>query len=89
MLLELGFPQLGPTVIHEDNQAVINMVNNSKPATRARHVDVQFFVIQEWRARKEIKLEYIADGATKALGWTLHSRHARRAMGHHRPAYAR
>jgi hypothetical protein len=28
-----------------------------------------------------------ADGATKALGWTLHSRHARRSMGHYGPPY--
>jgi hypothetical protein len=25
----------------------------------------------------------VADGSTKALGWTLHARHARRAIGHY------
>jgi hypothetical protein len=94
VLNELGIKQGEPTMLYEDNQAVINIVNHSQPTSRTRHVAIQTFAIQEWRARKEIKLDYIstetnvADGLTKGLGWTLHSRHARRAMGHHRPAYA-
>ena len=94
VLDELGFVQDGPTMLHEDNQAVINIVNNSQPTSRTRHVAIQTFAIQEWRAKKEIKLAYIptevnvADDLTKGLGWTLHARHVRRAMGHHRPTYA-
>jgi len=94
VLFELGFPPSGPTILHEDNQAVINIVNNSKPTSRARHVEIQFFAIQEWRRRKQVELKYIdtrintADAETKALGWTLHSRHSRRMLGHVRPAYA-
>ena len=94
VLNELGFVQGEPTMLYEDNQAVINIVNHSQPTSRTRHVAIQTFAIQDWRASKEIKLGYIstetniADGLTKGLGWTLHSRHARRAMGHHRPAYA-
>ena len=93
VLQELGFPQDGPTKIYEDNQAVLNMVNNSKPTPRARHVDVQYFAIQEWRERGDIELKYIpteinnSDAGTKALGWVLHSRHVQRSMGHVRPAY--
>ena len=93
VLIQLGFPQEGPTLLHEDNQAVINIVNCSQPTSRTRHVAVQTFAIQEWRAKKKIKLEYvptevnIADDLTKGLGWTLHSRHVRRAMGHLRPSY--
>ena len=95
VLHELGFPQDGPTKIYEDNQAVLNMVNNSKPTPRARHVDVQYFAIQEWRARGDIELKYIpteinnADAETKALGWVLHSRHVQRSMGHVRPTTLR
>jgi hypothetical protein len=94
VLEELGFPQTEPTLLHEDNQAIINIVNHSQPTSRTRHVAIQTFAIQEWRAQKKIKLDFIstqtnvADGLTKGLGWTLHSRHVRRAMGHHRPAYA-
>jgi len=94
VLNELGILQSEPTMLHKDNQAVINIVNHSQPTSRTRHVAIQTFAIQEWRARKEIKIDYIlmetniADGLTKGLDWTLHSRHARQVMGHHQPAYA-
>ena len=59
VLSELGFPQSGPTILYEDNQAAIAMVNENKPTTRSRHIDIQYFAIQEWRARGLIKLVYI------------------------------
>ena len=65
--------------------------SKSKPTTRSRHIDIQHFAIQEWRERGIVKMQHIpgvinpSDQATKALGWTLHSRHIRRSMGHHRP----
>lgn len=91
ILTQLGFAPSGPTVLYEDNEATMAMINENRPTARARHVDVQFFAIQEWRSQKLIIVKHIstminiADGGTKALGWTLHSRHARRAMGHYGP----
>jgi hypothetical protein len=35
------------------------MVNKNKPTTHSRHIDIQFFAIQEWRSRGLIKLVYI------------------------------
>jgi hypothetical protein len=93
VLTELGYPPSGTTVLYEDNEAAIEMINDNRPTPRIRHVDIQHFAIQEWRARGLIRMEYIptalnvADGSTKALGWTLHARHAHGAMGHYgRPA---
>jgi hypothetical protein len=92
VLADLGESQSGPTPLYEDNQAAIHMINDSRPTPRSRHVDIQHFAIQEWSAAGEIKMIYIstvinpADQSTKALGWTLHSRHSRRAMGHHGPS---
>ena len=91
ILIELGFPPDGPTILYEDNQAAINMVNENKPTPRARHIDTQWFAINEWRKAKEILLRFlpgsinIADQGTKALSWVLLSRHVRRGMGHHDP----
>ena len=54
----------------------------------SRHIDIQHFAIQDWAAAKDIVMRHIPgilsipDGLTKALGWVLHSRHARRMMGH-------
>jgi hypothetical protein len=82
VLEELGFAQKDPTPLYVDNLAAIPMINENKPTPRSRHIDIQHFAIQEWRARKLIELHHIpgvvnpTDQATKALGWTLHSRHA-------------
>jgi hypothetical protein len=89
ILLELGYPQLAPTTLYEDNAAAILMVNASRPTPRARHIDIQHFALQEWKANKEIVLSHIpgvinsADSLTKSLGSTLHFRHVRRLMGHY------
>ena len=89
ILQELGFPQTAPTPIHEDNKSAINMINACVPTERARHIDIQHFAIQEWKANSDIVMEFIpgilnpADDLTKPLGWILHGRHARRIMGHY------
>ena len=89
ILLELGYPQLDPTTLFEDNAAAILMVNANRPTPRARHIDIQHFALQEWKAAKEIVLSHIpgvvnsADSLTKSLGSTLHHRHVRRLMGHY------
>jgi hypothetical protein len=76
--------------LYVDNQAAIAMINENKPTPRSRHIDIQHFAIQEWCVHELIELHHIpgvvnpADQATKALGWTLHSRHTQRAMGHYR-----
>ena len=92
VLHELGIPQTDPTPLYEDNMAAIAMINERKPTPRSRHIDIQHFAIQEWRQRGLIIMHHIpgvinvADQATKALSWTLHSRHARRSMGHYGPS---
>lgn len=93
VLADLDFTQHDPTPIYEDNEASILIVNASKPTPRTRHIDIQYFAIQEWKALGLLFLLSIAgviniaDALTKALGWILHHRHARRAMGHHACQY--
>ena len=95
VLHDLGLPQFDPTPIYEDNAASILIVNASKPTPRTRHIDIQYFAAQQWRARGFIILVAIstciniADALTKALAWILHYRHARRTMGHHAHQYTR
>jgi hypothetical protein len=89
ILHELDYEQPGPTILYEDNQAAILMINSSRPTPRSRHIDIQHFAIQEWKANGDIILCHIpgiinpADALTKALGTTLHFRHVRRLMGHY------
>ena len=95
ILLELGRPQMTPTMIYEDNASAINMINHSVPTERSRHIDIQMFAIQSWVTdKKAILLAHIpgvinpADALTKPLGWVLHHRHVHRLLGHQPPAYA-
>jgi KUP system potassium uptake protein len=94
VLAELDFPQSSPTILYEDNLSAIMMINENKPTSRSRHIDIQHFAIQEWQDRGIITMKHIpgilnpSDAQTKALGWTLHSRHVRRSMGHFGPADA-
>ena len=66
------------------------MVNESQPTPRARHIEIQHFAIQEWRDKGDVVLRHCpgvinaSDDLTKALGWVLHNRHARRSMGHYK-----
>ena len=78
----------GATPLLVDNEAAIAMVNESRPTPRARHIEIQHFAIQEWRNKGDVVLRHcpgilnVSDDLAKALGWVLHSRHARRGMGH-------
>jgi hypothetical protein len=89
ILHDLGFPPDAPTALYEDNEAAIAMVNENRPTPRVRHLDTQYFAIQEWRQAGHIQLFHIpgiinpADQQTKPLASRLHNRHVRRLMGHY------
>ena len=89
ILKELGFEQSGPTTLYCDNQSAINMVNARVPTERSRHIDIQHFAMQDWKEAGDIIMSFIpgiinpSDDLTKPLGWILHTRHARRIMGHY------
>jgi hypothetical protein len=92
ILEELGLPQSAPTALFEDNQAAIAMINENRPTPRVRHLDTQYFAIQEWRHAGILKMYHIpgvinpADQQTKPLASRLHNRHVRRLMGHYGPS---
>jgi hypothetical protein len=61
-------------MIYKDNVTAILIANANKITARARHIDIQYYAIQEWITRGEVKLEHIpgvinpADALTKNLG---------------------
>jgi hypothetical protein len=91
ILAELGFAPSSSTPLYEDNEAAIAMINQNRPTPRVRHLDTQYFAIQEWRQAGNIKMFHIpgilnpADQQTKPLASRLHNRHVRRLMGHYGP----
>ena len=78
ILMELGFPQHGPTPLYKDNMSAIKMINNCIPTECSCHIDFQHFAIQDWKDNCIIVLRYIpgvlnpSDDLTKPLGWVLH-----------------
>ena len=60
ILKELGFAQKGASPIFEDNAAAIMMANQNRPTERTRHVDIQFFALQEWVQNGKVKLYHIS-----------------------------
>jgi hypothetical protein len=92
ILAQLGFLQAKPTPICEDNKSKIKMTNADKPTERSCHIDIQYFALQDWKKAGHLYLTKIpgippgivnpSDALTKALGWTLHSCHVCRMMGH-------
>ena len=89
VLRELGLEQQEATPLHIDNLAAVHTINDERPTERLRHVDIQWFAIQQWHEQGQIKTHHIpglnnpSDDLTKALGSTLHYRHARRTLGHY------
>jgi hypothetical protein len=88
ILLQLRCGQRGPTKMYIDNVAAINMINESRPTPRARHMEIQAFAIIQWRKAGHIVTCHMpgvinsSDTLTKAVPTTLFYRHNHRAMGH-------
>ena len=86
LLKEIGFEQQGATKVYVDNIPAIMMGNNHTPTPRARHIDVQYFALQELVQAKIVILKHVmgivnpSDAMTKHLGWVLHNRHVHRMM---------
>jgi hypothetical protein len=70
---ELGYPQIGPTVIYADNQSAIALASNPVYHARSRHIDIQYHYVRMLVARAYIDFIYVptaemtADGLTKPL----------------------
>jgi hypothetical protein len=86
-LQELGFPPVGPTPVHEDNQAVINLITTLKTSSRTRHLNkIRHFIIQQIQKRR-IAVKKVAGGEnaadilTKNLEYTPFLKHRGTMLG--------
>jgi hypothetical protein len=72
-LSDLGFPQLAPTIVYEDNLSTIHLVEHGNDKGKTKHMDVRYHYIKELVDKGDIKLQHrstvlmIADLLTKAL----------------------
>ena len=65
--------ELGPTLIHCDNQSCIKLTENPVFHERTKHISIKYHFIRDWVQKGVVKLEYIstdeqvADILTKSL----------------------
>lgn len=73
LLTGLGFKQPGPTVMHEDNAACVQMSKNPVLHSKTKHIDLHYHFVRERVESGEVRLDWIstedmiADLLTKAL----------------------
>ena len=82
------------TKIYRDNVAACLVANKGKPMECARHINIQYFAIQEWTEQHILELNNIpgkvnySDVLRKALGYVLHRTHCTRMMGYAESPYS-
>ena len=62
LLLSLGYPQLEPTILFEDNKSTISMIKNKCNGKRTKHIDVRYNLIRELCEQMVIAMTYLASG---------------------------
>jgi hypothetical protein len=73
LMSDLGFEQIEPTTIYEDNQGCIALAENPVMHKRTKHIDVKHHFIRERVESGEVELQYVytkdqlADVLTKPL----------------------
>jgi len=83
---ELGFPQMGPTVIKSDNEGSVILSHNPQFHARTKHIEIRHHWVRDLVNNKILDVqgcrdpEQTADILTKPLPKPKHQRH-RREMG--------
>jgi hypothetical protein len=91
LLSELGFPQLEPTVLFEDNQSTIQLLNNPGNGGKTRYISLKYNIVREMIHNNEIQMVYLpseemtSDMLTKALGPTQFVYLRKKLLGYHVP----
>lgn len=81
LLIEMGFNDVYPTTIYEDNQSCIQIAGEDRERRKMKHVDVRYNFIRQEISNGRINVKYLAtneqtaDIMTKGLGKTLFIKH--------------
>jgi len=62
LLSSLGYPQVEPTILFEDNKSTISMIKNKCNGKRTKHIDVRYNLIRELCEQMVIAMTYLASG---------------------------
>ena len=56
---DLNTLQINATYLWDDNEASENMANNGKREGCLRHIDIQYYAVQEWVQRKVVVIRRV------------------------------
>jgi hypothetical protein len=76
LLAEMGYLQVSPTILQEDNMSTIHIINNDCNGQKTKHVDIRYNLVREQVQMNHIKMEHLptkemtSDILTKALAPT-------------------
>ena len=65
-LRDIGQEQVRPTVIFEDNQAVIHFAHNENSPSRMKHIDLRKHFVQDYQRNGDIRLVFISSNVNVA-----------------------
>ncbi|KFD60147.1 LOW QUALITY PROTEIN: hypothetical protein M514_27675 [Trichuris suis] len=74
LLDDMGLPQTAPTMVYEDNQGCIRLLESDRCGSRTKHIDVRHHQLRNLREQGVITIQYCpseemtADILTKPLG---------------------
>ena len=44
ILAEMGYPQINPTILQEDNKSTAQIINNDCNTQKTKHIDIQYII---------------------------------------------
>ena len=83
---EIGYAQIGATIIHEDNEGSIKIANNPRCHDRLKHVELKYHIKRDAIEAKRISVITIAtadqdaDLMTKPLARVQHWHHTNKML---------
>ena len=87
MMVDIGLPPPGPTILHQDNQSAIGLERDSISNKRSKHINVRYHFIRDHIARGDATPQYtssedmVADCLTKAVGRQVLDRALQKLFG--------
>ena len=60
LLAEMGYLQVNPTILQEDNMSTIHIINNDCNGQKTKHVDIRYNLVREQVQLNHIKMEHLA-----------------------------
>ena len=90
LLKQLDYEKNSPTLIYIDKFSALQMINdNTSPTEKERHINIHYFVIQDWKLDGSIIMVHIkgilnpSDDLMKPLGYILHSCRCHQITSHY------